>query len=107
MTIKQQTEWYNAYREETCNKLQLSISQYNWLQKKGEALRKVYEQNCNGVLTESDYEKTSSHFENEARVYAESLGLKIFFQSDPRGPSIYLDVEEIPYNNYTKAHCIY
>jgi len=107
MYTQKQRDYYNIQRENTCKSLGITVNQYNWLRRKGEALHKIYEQNCNGELTESDYEKTSNHFEREARVYAESLGLKIFFQSDPRGATIYLDTKEIPYNNYNKAHCIY
>ena len=107
MFTKKEREYYNIVRNKVCNNLRITKNQYNWLRRKGEQLCKVYIQNCNGELTESDYEKTSSHFENEARVYSKSLGLEIFFQTDPRGATIYVDTKEIPYNNYTQAHCIY
>jgi len=102
-----QKEYYKTYRQSVCDKLRINVNEYNWIRRKGEALHKVYEQNCNGDLQESLYNKLVEKYTKEVNVFADSLGLKTFFQSDPRGASIYLDFDNIPYNNYTKAYCIY
>lgn len=107
MFTKRQREFYNAHREYVFNHLHITRNQYNWLRRKGLDLHKIYEQNCNGVLSEELYEKLTNKYYKEVETYVKSLGLYVYFQTDPRGATIYVDAEEIPYNNYTRAHCIY
>lgn len=105
---KQQREEYNRYRALTCARLGIKEHQYNWFRRKGEALHQLYEDNCNGLFeSEEDYESITLPFEDEVEKKAKSFKLEVYFQTDPRGATIYLDKEPIPYNNYTQACCIY
>ena len=109
---KKEREYYNSNRQRVCEKLGITLNQYNWLRRKGEELRKVYENDCNGLyLTEEE----STLAENKVimkiwqyRLKNENIKpLKGYYQTDPRGASIYLDKEPISENNYTNASCIY
>ena len=53
---KKERERYNDDRARACKRLGITKNQYNWLRRKGEALRKVYEANCNG-----DYDLSLIH----------------------------------------------
>jgi len=106
MYNKKERQHYNEYRDRICEKLNITKNQYNWLRRKGEELRKVYENNCNGLYaSEIEYNYLSSHIEGKIEDYA--YNLHCYFQTDPRGASLYLDTKEIPENNYTQANCIY
>jgi hypothetical protein len=106
MYNKKERQQYNNRRDIICEKLNITKNQYNWLRRKGEELRKVYENNCNGLYTsEIEYNCTASRIEGAIEDYIG--GLHCYFQSDPRGASLYLDTKEIPDNNYTSANCIY
>jgi len=110
MYTKKERERYNEDRERACKRLGITKNQYNWLRRKGEALRKVYEDNCNGKYTnEACYEIDCSSIQVRVWVYIKenNLGLNVHYQTDPRGASLYLDKEPIPENNYTNAICIY
>lgn len=107
MTTKRQKEWYKHHKQVVFTKMRINNNEYNWLRRKAEVLRKIYEQDCNGDLSESLYEKLTNKYYKEIDTFAHSLGLKTFFQTDPRGASLYIDIEEIPENNYTNAYCIY
>jgi hypothetical protein len=109
MFTKLERERYNEDRERACKRLGITKNQYNWLRRKGEELRKVYENNCNGLYkTEADYESVAGALEMLiVNKVEEHLKLFIHFQTDPRGATIYLDTKEIPENNYTQAVCIY
>ena len=107
---KKEREYYNTYRQRVCEKLGITQNQYNWLRRKGEMLRKVYENNCNGVYkTEDEYFKAEKELVYKINVYKQNCTelLYAYFQTDPRGASIYLDTKPIPKNNYTQANCIY
>lgn len=118
--------YYNIRRAKTCEKLGITKNQYNWLRRKGEELHKVYEDNCNGeydkralilndgVSADTCYEIDCSMIEGEIFTYLikQKLNTKehklyVYFQTDPRGATIYLDTKEIPENNYNQAECIY
>lgn len=110
MYSKKEREQYNAYRNRVCEKLGITKNQYNWLRRKGEALRKVYENNCNGLYkTEEEYYQAKKDLIYQINVYKQECVelLYAYFQTDPRGASLYLDTKEIPANNYTQANCIY
>jgi hypothetical protein len=49
MFTKLERERYNEDRERACKRLGITKNQYNWLRRKGEELRKVYENDCNGL----------------------------------------------------------
>lgn len=103
---KKEREHYNAYRNRVCQDLGITQNQYNWFRRKGEMLRKIYENNCNGLYkTEQAYFDACLVVENKID---KNIGdLSYYLQTDPRGASLYLDTKPIPENNYTQANCIY
>jgi len=104
---KQERELYKANKLFICGKLGFSVNEYNWFRRKGNLLHKVYEDNCNGLLTEEEYEKTTEFLYHHTDLKAKDLGLYIYYQTDPRGATIYLDKKPIPKNAYNRAYCIY
>jgi len=107
MYTKKEREQYNQSRDNACQRLGITKNQYNWLRRKGEELRRIYEANCNG---DSDYKingMRENGLNNDIQDYIGSMGLFIYFQTDPRGATLYLDKKPIPTNNYTQAVCIY
>ncbi len=100
---------YNEDRQITCNKLGITENQYNWLRRKGQTLQKIYTDSCNGGLNDAQYEALTKQEYAEIKAYLKKEGLKlyIYYQTDPRGASIYLDKKAIPENNYNQAECIY
>ena len=40
---KKEREYYNQQRDKICESLGITKNQYNWLRRKGEELRKIYE----------------------------------------------------------------
>ena len=110
MYTAKERQQYNIDRERTCKRLGITINQYNWFRRKAEELRKVYENNCNGLYkTEEDYYNAEKDLIYKINVYKQECVelLYAYFQTDPRGASLYLDTKEIPENNYTSASCIY
>jgi len=108
MYSKKDRAYYNECRDRACNRLGITENQYNWFRREGEKLRKVYENNCNGLYdTDFAYEMAEGETLNKIVEKATALRLELFFQTDPRGATIYLDTKEIPDNNYTQAVCIY
>lgn len=105
---KTEREQYNKDREITCNNLGITENQYNWLRRKGQALHKIYEDNCNGFIqSDEEYFGLTEPIEKEVFSYCKKLGLYAYFQTDPRGATIYVDKKPIPENNYNQTHCIY
>jgi len=112
MYTKKERNEYNEQRERICQRLGITKNQYNWLRRKGEELRKVYENDCNG-----DYktEAESNLAENRVKMAIWQYRLKnknikqlkMFYQTDCRGATIYLDNKPISDNAYTNASCIY
>ncbi len=126
MYTKKERQQYNVSRERICQYLGITKNQYNWLRRKGNDLHTVYEANCNG-----DYEKEAqlnnpnitaeTRYEidcvrREGVIYSYLIKNKlntkdnkmyVYFQTDPRGATLYLDRKAIPENNYTQAYCIY
>ena len=108
MFTKKERQWYNESRNRICEKLGITINQYNWFRRKGEGLRKIYENDCNGVYeNESQEVVVRLPIERKISEQAAKLGLCTFYQTDPRGAALYLDKENIPENNYSRASCIY
>lgn len=107
MYSKKEREIYSHDRDITCDRLGITKNQYNWFRRKGQALRKIYEDQCNGDETEA-IEREEQVLTDAVIAEAKNLGLHIHLQTDPRGATIYLGTTEIPENNYnTSAHCIY
>ena len=117
-TVKERQR-YNEDRERVCKRLGITKNHYNWFRRKAEELRKVYEAYCNGDYTkeaqldnpkidaETRYGIDCSQIEGLINSKAKELNLFAYYQTDPRGASLYLDTKEIPENNYTQANCIY
>jgi hypothetical protein len=108
---KKEREAYNLHREMVCKTLGITVNQYNWLRRKGEAMRRIYTDHCNGVICDTIITK---HIENKIYAYLNKKKLNnkehkmyIYFQTDPRGATIYADNKPIPENNYNQAYCIY
>ncbi len=107
MFSKREREIYNQDRAITCERLGITINTYNWFRRKGQLLHKIYEDYCNGDETEAT-QREEQVLNDAVTGQAKVLGLHIFFQTDPRGATIYLGTTEIPENSYnTSAHCIY
>jgi hypothetical protein len=104
---KKERELYNSERTKICDKLGIDKNSYNWLRRKGEELHHLYEENCNGTIEEADYEKRTGELYEKADRKAKELGLFIYYQTDPRGATIYVDKQDIPEDNYTRAFCIW
>lgn len=105
---KKQREEYNHSRALTCANLGIKEHQYNWFRRMGAQLRKLYEDNCNGLHeTEEEYENLTTPLYQKAQDKAKSLNLHIYFQTDPRGATVYLDKEPISDTAYNRAHCIF
>ena len=104
MTRKQ----YNESREITSKGLGITKNNYNWLRRKGQALHKIYEDACNGIVNyDGEYDRLTEPIEEQVNNYAKCLGLYVYYQTDPRGATIYIDKQPIPDNNYTQAECIF
>lgn len=104
---KSQRDYYNAHRQYVLERLGITQNQYNWFRRIGDQLHSLYEQNCNGTIDEQTYEKQEKYWTDKADTKTLELGLFIYYQTDPRGSTIYLDNNAIPDNNYSKACCIY
>lgn len=104
---KKEREQYNIDRDRACKRLGITKNQYNWFRREGLKLHNLYEQNCNGTISEADYDLETTAIEQRILKKAKEFALYVYFQTDPRGATIYLDKIEIPENNYTQAVCIY
>jgi hypothetical protein len=105
MFTKLERQRYNEDRERACKRLGITKNQYNWLRRKGEELRKTYEDECNGWRGTEGLEmqlivKIRDYISSNKKLF-------VYLQTDPRGATIYLDTKKIPSNNYTQAVCIY
>jgi len=112
MYTKKEREYYNQDRDKACKRLNITLSQYNYLRLKGEALRQVYENDCNEIY-KTEEENNLAENKIKMKIWQYRLkninlkALKWFYQTDPRGATIYLDTEEISESNYNQAVCIY
>jgi hypothetical protein len=109
-------EQYNEYVFRVCSALDIDRQDYLLFRRRGATLHRLYEEQCNGYQDyKGDWSErlTQESEAKEQRLYdlvenqARELGLYVYFQTDPRGATIYLDKEPVPENNYTRAHCVY
>jgi len=110
MYTKKERQYYNENRDNACQRLGITKNQYNWLRRKGEELRRIYEANCNGEYkTEEEYYKAERSLVYKIQCYVQEFEELIhsYLQTDPRGATIYLSKEPINETNYTKGICIY
>jgi len=106
MYTKQERKQYNEYRDRACQRAGITKNQYNWLRRKGAELHKLYENNCNGLIdSDIEYNVTTGRIMTKIEDYIPTL--HVYYQTDPRGASLYIDRQPIPENNYTQAICIY
>lgn len=117
MTTKQQKEYYKVHVDRTIENLGITSIDYKYLRTIGNKLNAIFTRQCNGYYNPYN-EKWNNHLEDldnkaekkyilKASDYAKDRGLTIYFQTDPRGATIYVDRKEIPDNNYNQAYCIY
>ena len=104
---KKEREAYNQDREITCKRLGITKNQYNWFRREGAKLHTLYELNCNGDILEGEYNTETRSLYDKIDFEVLARGLHVYYQTDPRGATIYLDTVAIPDNNYTVASCIY
>lgn len=110
MYTKKEREQYNHSREIVCKDLGITVNQYNWFRRKGAELNRIYTDNCNGFYeNEDEYEKISAEVETKVSKRVNDLELFVYFQTDPRGATIYLSKKPIESNDYNRSgsHCIY
>lgn len=107
MYTKKEREQYNHNREIVYKDLGITVNQYNWFRRKGAELNRIYVNNCNGVYeTEDEYFLTISPIELSVEDKAKKLSLFVYFQTDPRGASLYLSNEMMDQSNYNRGHAI-
>jgi hypothetical protein len=103
-------KYYNQYRLNACDRLSISKLKYNQFRRLGEALHRIYENDCNGL-----YESEDASEQAATPLYAKVFKLInnnhpclfVYYQTDPRGATIYLDTQPIKRDSYNNAVCIY
>ena len=106
---KKEREDYNTHRGAVCEILGITKNEYNWFRRLGNSLHKVYEDSCNGTVDENEEELVTGRLYGLGDSKAEGLHLHIFYQTDPRGATIYLSNEAIEAHNYYRSgsYCIF
>jgi len=104
---KKEREYYNKYRASVCDKLGITECDYNYFRLNGQALHNLYELDCNGEIEQDMYDGETKKLYDILEKRADKHDLYIYFQTDPRGATVYLSLDPIPENNYTIASCIY
>lgn len=122
ITTKQQKEWREAHIKNALERLNITRKEYKRFLIIGNKLHRIYEMSCNGYTgnesiyvnnkmineySEEMYERDTTPLYKKADNMAKELGLHIFYQTDPRGATIYLDTKEIKDNSYNNAVVIY
>jgi hypothetical protein len=105
-TNKERAE-YSEQRKRACERNGITENQYNWLRRKGQALHAHYERNCNGTTTEADYSRNTNLLYESVEKYVKKLNLHVYFQTDPRGATIYIDREPLTDSAYNRGTVIY
>lgn len=98
---------YRVYKEKTIEALDMSSEIFDMFKLYGEKLNKIYTDLCNGDITDKQAEELEKPIYRTLKSTCQLLGYYIYYQTDPRGATIYLDTKPISENNYTIAHCIY
>jgi hypothetical protein len=86
---KIERERYNIMRKKICENLHITEAQYNSFRLTGKKLISILTAECNGEL---DVEEAAKQFDTlgaRAVRLADQLGLSIYFQTDPRGATVY------------------
>ncbi len=98
---------YNAHRAWVCTALGLDKNQYNRFRFMGNQLWDYYVDLCNGCDPTGTLEDDIKAWEAKIEQTAKDFGLCVYFQTDPREASLYLDKKKIDRGEYTNAYCIY
>lgn len=112
MTNQEKREYLDRI-DRVCESLGISEADYKTFRKYGVTLHRYYEYDCNGVdgngnaWTDERAEKYEGKWEQYLTKKAQALGLYIYFQTDPRGATVYLDKNPIDSMNYDRAIVIY
>ncbi len=122
MKRTQQKAWRDQHIAQTMEALSLTRNDYKSFLVIGNKIHRRLEYYCNGYMgnepqyvgnklinrfEEAEYERYIDPIMEVAEEKARKLGLYIFFQTDPRGATIYLDKKPIKNSSYTDAYCIY
>ena len=110
MYTKSEREQYNQHRANVCEKLGITKNQYNWFRRYGQKLHTIYENNCNGYessTAEQADEREEQVITDAINAECVNLGLTVYYQTDPRGATIYLDKSPIKRESYNNSSCIY
>ena len=107
MTIKQEKEAYKIYKAKVQENLGITDSTFQIFRRYGKKLNKIYCDACNGDISDKEYNDKTEQIYYNTNSIAQALELYIYYQTDPRGATIYLDRKPIPENNYNIAQCIY
>ena len=107
---------YEIYKVKVCSELGINDNVFNTFKKIGKELQNIYTNQCNGYLTKDNKEDVytlqkeevrEKYLTHRATEFADEHNLYIYFQTDPRGATIYLSREELTESNYTNGSCIY
>lgn len=98
----------NLDRQIDCKRLGLTVPEYNQFRRLSKKLRRVYLANTNAEISEGDYNAQAGMLEFKINELAKKHELYTFFQTDPRGSALYLDVtpENTNEQDYMYAVCI-
>ena len=99
---KTEREQYNGYRLRVCEQLKIRELDYNAFRRLGQKLCNIFVQSCNGEIDEIEYEQAVRPLYMKAEKLSRQLKLYIYFQTDPRGNTIYLSRSPIADNDYTR-----
>lgn len=106
---KEDRAMYNLHRNRVCEDLGLTVNQYNYIRRIGNDMHKLFEDNCNGLFEENEYETLFILFNRKLVKYLEDqkISLNIYIQSDPRGGTVYLSKDKMDDSNYNYGHLVY
>lgn len=122
LSANNQYHWRQDHISRVMKDLDLTRKEYKRFLIVGNKLHRAYELSCNGYIgSESIYEgnvmvnqytdemylKDTAPLYEKAEKMAKEKGLYIYFQTDPRGATIYLDKKQIKDTSYNNAYCIY
>ena len=109
---KEETRYYNIHRINTCKVLDITINQYNYIRRIANDINTLDVASCNGEewARYGKYDIALNLLLAKLENYLTRINkvFHMYHQSDPRGASLYLSMQEIDKNNYNAtAECIY
>ena len=100
---KKERELYNTDRDNVCKRLGITKNQYNWFRREGAKLHTLYELNCNGDILEGEYNTETQSLYDKIDFEVLARGLHVYYQTDPRGKTVYLSKQPILENSYNST----